>query len=69
MTSQFEGYLTSIHGQEIPTKYLTNKRQKEADKERTCDTKCRLCKHSTEDVNHAILNVDYVNTVLKMLTI
>ena len=41
MTSQFEGYLASIHDQEIPTKYLINKRQKEAGKEATCDTKCR----------------------------
>ena len=54
MTSQFEGYLASIHDQEIPTKYLINKRQKEADKETTCNTKCRLCKDSTEDVNHII---------------
>ena len=54
MTSQFEGYLASIHDQEIPTKYLINKRQKEAGKETTCNTKCRLCKHSTEDVNHII---------------
>ena len=54
MTSQYEGYLASIHDQEIPTKYLINKRQKEAGKETTCNTKCRLCKHSTEDVNHII---------------
>ena len=54
MTSQFEGYLASIHDQEIPTKYLINKRQKEAGKEATYNTKCRLCKHSTEDVNHII---------------
>ena len=54
MTSQFEGYLASIHDQEIPTKYLINKRQKEAGKETTCNTKCRLCKHTTKDVNHVI---------------
>ena len=52
MTSQVEGYLVSIHDQEIPTKYLINKRQKEAGKETTCNTKCRLCKHPSrhEDV-------------------
>ena len=54
MTSQFRGYLPSIHGQEIPSKYLTNKRQKEARKETTCNTKLRLWKQSTEDVNHII---------------
>ena len=54
MTSQFRGYLASIHGQEIPAKYLMNKRQKEARKETTCNTKLRLCKQSTEDVNHII---------------
>ena len=54
MTSQFEGYLASIHDQEIPTKYLINKPQKEAGKETTCNSKYRLCKHSTEDVKHII---------------
>ena len=54
MTSQFEGYLASIHDQEIATKYLIKKQQKEAGKEATCNTKCWLCKHSTEDVNHII---------------
>ena len=49
MTSQFEGYLASILDQEIPTKYLINKQQKEAGKETTCNTK-----HSIEDVNHTI---------------
>ena len=33
---------------------LINKRQKEAGKEKTYNTKCRLCKHSTKDVNHII---------------
>ena len=54
MTSQFEGYLSSIYDQEIPTKWLINKRQKDAGKETTCSTKCRLCKHSTEDNNYII---------------
>ena len=81
MTSQFEGYLASIHDQEISTKYLINKRQKEAGKEVTCNTKCRLCKHSTEDVNHIISSCpemsvryylpirhdDVAKTVLKVL--
>ena len=53
-TSQFEGYSASIHDQEIPTKYFINKRQNKAGKEVPCNTKCRLCKHSTEDVNHII---------------
>ena len=54
ITSKFEGYLASIHDQEIPTKCLINKQQKEVGKETTCNTKCRLCKYSTEDVNHII---------------
>ena len=43
-----------MHNQEIPAKYLINKRQKEAGEETACNTKCRLRKHSTEDVNHII---------------
>ena len=54
ITPQFEGYLVSIHYQESPRKPFINKRQKEASRETTCNTKCRLCKHSTEDVNHII---------------
>ena len=40
ITSQFEGYLASLHDQEIPTKYLINKRQKEAGKEVTQYRRC-----------------------------
>ena len=54
MASQFEGYLASIHDQEIPTKYLINKRQKKPGEETTSNIKCRLCKHSAEYVNHVI---------------
>ena len=52
MTSQFEGYLASIHDQEIQQNTSsTNDKRKLVKKQ------------------HAILNVDYVNTVPKMLTI
>ena len=54
VSSHFEGYLNAIHDQEIPTKFLINKRQRDSGQEPTCNTKCRLCKNNVEDVNHII---------------
>ena len=52
VSSHFKGYLNAIHDQEIPTKLLINKRQRDSGQEPTCKTKCRFCKNNTEDVNH-----------------
>ena len=54
LTSHFEGYVAAIQEQEIPTKYLINKRSRDAGKEPPCDNKCRLCKTNVEDVIHII---------------
>ena len=54
LTSHFEGYIAAIQEQIIPTKYLINKRPKDAGKEPPCDNKCRLCKTNVEDVIHTI---------------
>ena len=53
-SSHFESYITAIHDQELPTKYLRNKRDRDAGKEPICNNKCRLCKHNIEDINHII---------------
>ena len=53
-SSHFKGYLNAIHDQEIPTKLLINKRQRDSGQEPTCKTKCRFCKNNIEDVNHTI---------------
>ena len=54
ITSHFEGYAFSIQEQDIPTKYLINKRDRDSGKEISCNSKCRLCKNATEDVTHII---------------
>ena len=54
LTSHFEGYIAAIQEQEIPTKYLINKRARDAGKKPSCDNKCRLCKTNVEDVIHII---------------
>ena len=54
LTSHFEGYIAAIQEQEIPTKYLINKRARDAGKKPPCDNKCRLCKTNFEDVIHII---------------
>ena len=50
MTSHFEGCIAAIQEQEIPTKYLINKRARDAEKEPPYDNKCRLCKTNVEFV-------------------
>ena len=50
VSSHFKGYLNDICDQEIPTKFLINKHQRDSGQEPTCNNKCRLCKN----VNHII---------------
>ena len=40
LTSHFEGYIAAIQEQEIPTKYLINKKARDVGKEPPCDNKC-----------------------------
>ena len=54
MTSHFEGYIAAVQEQEIPIKYLINKRARDAGKEPPCDNRCHLCKTNVEDVIHII---------------
>ena len=54
ITSHLEGYAFAIQEQEIATKYLINKRDKDASKPPRCDRKCRLCHTSVEDITHII---------------
>ena len=61
-TSHFEAYINTIHDQEIPTKFLINKREKDNNQEITCNNKCRLCKNNVEDVNHIISGCSMMST-------
>ena len=54
MTSHFEGHIAAIQEQEILTKYLINKRARDAGKKPPYDNKCCLCKTNIEDVIHII---------------
>ena len=44
LTSHFTAYACAIEEQEIATKYLLNKRQRDEGKIPTINNKCRLCK-------------------------
>ena len=52
LASHLEGDIAAIKEQEIPTKYLINKRARDSGKEPPYDNKCRLCKTNVEDVIH-----------------
>ena len=54
VTSQLENYLSTIQDQELPTKYLRNKRAHDSGKSPDCDNKCRLCTTNAEDISHII---------------
>ena len=62
LTSYFEGYIAAIQEQEIPTKYLINKRARDVGKEPSCDNKYRLCKTNVEDVIHVISCCPFMST-------
>ena len=49
MTSEFESYAFAIKDQELPTKYLKCKRNKDPT---VSNTNCRLCKNAVEDITH-----------------
>ena len=51
----FEGYIAAIQEQEIPTKYLINKKAQDAEKEPPYDNKCRLCKTDVEFVIQVVV--------------
>ena len=50
MTSHFEGYYLAINDQELPTKCLKNKRDRDNGKQPACNNKFKLCKINIEDV-------------------
>ena len=56
ITSDLEGYMGTITEQELPTKYIRNKRDRESGKTPTCNNKCRSCHTAIEDVTHVICN-------------
>ena len=55
ITSDLEGYMGKITEQELPTKYIRNKRERDSGKTPTCNNKCR-CHTAIEDVTHVICN-------------
>ena len=56
ITSDLEGYMGTITEQELPTKYIRNKRERDSGKTPTCNNKCRLCHTAIEDVTYVICN-------------
>ena len=56
ITSDLEGYMGTITEQELPTKYIRNKRERDSGKTPTCNNKCRLCHTAIEGVRHVICN-------------
>ena len=56
ITSDLERYKSTVNEQELPTKYIRNKRERGSGKTPTYNNKCRLCHTAIEDVTHVICN-------------
>ena len=54
LTSHLEGYTVAIMEQEINTKETMKRKEKDLDKKRHMDTKCRICSRSEESVFHLV---------------
>ena len=54
ITSNFAAYAYAIQEQEIATKYLINKRQRDSGSPPSVNNRCRLCKSNVEDITHII---------------
>ena len=50
LTSEVENYISVV--QELPTKFLKNKRDRDRGKNPNCNNKCRLCMSNVEDISH-----------------
>ena len=52
LTSEVENYISVVQDQELPTKFLKNKRDRDSGKNQNCNNKCRLCINNVEDISH-----------------
>ena len=60
--SQLQNYNPKIQDQELPTKYLKNKRARDSGKTPDCKNKCRLCNINIENINHVIAGCPHMST-------
>ena len=51
VSSQLENYLSITQDQELPAKYLENKRARDSGKTPDCNNKCRLSPTNVEDIS------------------
>ena len=61
VSSQLKNYHSPIQEQELPTKYLKNKRARDSGKTLDCNSKCRLCTTNVEDINHMIAGCSHMS--------
>ena len=54
LTSEVENYISVLQDQELPTKVLKNKRDKDSGKNPSCNNKCRLCINNVEDISYIV---------------
>ena len=62
LTSEVENYISAVHDQELPTKFLKNKRDRDIEKNPNCNNKCRLCINNAEDISHIVAECSQMPT-------
>ena len=61
VTSELENYLSAMKDQELPTKYLKNKRARDTGKTPDRNNKCRLCTTNVENISHIIAGCSHMS--------
>lgn len=59
---EIEKYLSTIHHQELHTKYLKHKRARDIGITSDYNNKCRFCVYSVEDINHIISSCTHMSS-------
>ena len=54
LTSEVENYVSVVQDQELLTKFLKNKRDRDSGENPSCSNKCRLCINNVEDISDIV---------------
>ena len=54
LASEVENYISLVQDQELPTKFLKNKRDRDSGKNPSFNNKWSLCINNVEDISHIV---------------
>ena len=63
LTSGVEIYIPFLQDQELPTKFLKNKRDRDSVENPSCSNKCRLCINNVGDISQIIAGCSQISAI------